>query len=730
VSLVKRAVTVLVAFIIAADAYAAGAAVRPAGMEASSNRHVHTFNDAPVDGVFTDTFGFKLITASGNAELWLNEEYHTVRIKNKTTGYIWGALPLKDAEGLSRTWQSYGNSVAAIECYNADGIEQRFGMHGNADAVYAMTDNGFDCSVDFTELGISFELKLRLTGNKLTFQVPQKSISEAGDYLLKSVTFLPFLGAVYGGGLDGYLFIPDGSGALIRFRQPSNYSSTYDKKIYGPDLSIETVSAPSDLNAHRPNDYTVDEQQVTLPVCGIVHGAKRNGLFCVVEDGDLYASITATPALTNNPYNRVAVRFDYRQKYSRSINRKSGAGSSIPQEHRNALTASLAVYILDGPQAHYDGMAVLYRELLRDNGTLAEITATGDAPLRLEILGADKKKEFIGSSTQVFTTVPQTMEIMAALNESGISNVSLVYRCFTKNNEAGLPFIGKLGSEKDFNELAGYVKSLGGRFYLYANPVLAKRGQINLLFEAANNLSNTHIKQDENYFYRLTEAEARVNNMLGYGGFSFAADRLPSGLYGDYTSGREATRGENFGGFVSLIEKLARGSHMPLYRPNGYMLRYASEYYDAPLAGSQLLYETDSVPFLQIVLSGSVELFGTALNTGTLSTVRLLRHIEYGTFPSFVAAACESIDLFNTAQQDYSSVNFNDWQPVIHEAYEYINGALAPLRGQSIVSHTAFGDGFIKVVYDGGSAVYVNYTDAPKTDGGVTVDAMSYKVTR
>ena len=52
-----------------------------------------------------------------------------------------------------------------------------------------------------------------------------------------------------------------------------------------------------------------------------------------------------------------------------------------------------------------------------------------------------------------------------------------------------------------------------------------------------------------------------------------------------------------------------------MYQPNGYLWKYTSEMYDLPLTGGQLLYESDTVPFLQIVLNGSADLFSAPVNT-------------------------------------------------------------------------------------------------------------------
>lgn len=715
-------------------------------MEAVSNRQVHPFTTTAVENRF-DLGGFNMVLETDQAELWLNKEWNTLRIRNKNTGYIWGGVDLSEAEGLNKSWNNFANSIAAIECYDEAGTEGRYGLTENAVTDYIMNDNGFECHVDYTELGISFTVSVSLTNNKLTFRIDEESIEEGKNnstFKLKSITFFPYLGSSYRDTVDGYMLVPDGSGAIIRFQQPKQYASTYAARVYGKDLGIESLAQPSDLQAYRPNDYVIEEPQVLMPVYGIVHGVKQNGIFAVIENGAEYATITATPALSNNPYNRVAVRFEFRQKYNQSINRKKGAGAIIPQAHLNKILPELSLYIIDGEQAHYDGMAELYRSILQKKGVLQKINNnTSDMPIKLELIGAGLHKEFIGKSLRVFTDIGEFSHIAGSLNDKGITNISYVYKSYTKNNEAGAKLLRQLGSKTELESLIKQLNGLGNRFYLYLNPVSANKDQINKRTEAANNLSNMTIEisrnnralmYDTTYFYRFNEVAKRINAAKSFGDIEYlsgyALDELSYRLYGDFTSGKEKTRDENLTAIINLVEGLADSQRIPLYQPNEYLWSYVSEFYNTPLASGQFLYETDTVPFLQIVVSGSMQMYGPPLNTGSYSRERLLRHIEYGVAPSFTLTYCPSLDLYKTTEEDYISTNYEDWEGYIEETYNIISSALDKVYGHSITEHTALKDGFIRVTYDNGAKVYVNYTSTEQADGEITVQPGWFEVAR
>ena len=118
------------------------------------------------------------------------------------------------------------------------------------------------------------------------------------------------------------------------------------------------------------------------------------------------------------------------------------------------------------------------------------------------------------------------------------------------------------------------------------------------------------------------------------------------------------------------------------------------------------------------------------MNTGTYSVERLLRHIEYGIAPSFVVTGCDSVDLYKTAQEDYITTNYNDWKGSIREAHTMITDALRLVKGQTIMEHLALEDGLIRVTYENGVRIYVNYTEEAKMDNNITVEPGWYKVVK
>lgn len=698
-------------------------------LEANSNRQIHPFDDEKVVSQFT-TEGFQKVGETDELEIYLNRTEAALRILNKATGYIWGAVTVEEAEGLNAAWRCYGNGLVSIECFNEEGVEGRVSIGKNGSAAYEILDNGLICSASFEKEGISFQVKVTWEGSKISMELVEGSLIEGQNeslYTLKSMTFMPFLGSSYSDSVNGYILIPDGSGALIRYRQPANYSSTYASRIYGVDYGIASLASTAD-------NYARAEAQILMPVYGMVHGAYQNGFLAVVDSGAEYATILATPAQTNNPYNWAAARFEFRQKYVKNINRKEGAGANVPQEVPNEVMPKISFYFTEGEQANYDGMAVMYRQMLIEQGILTPLNLEDSGlPLQLEVLGADKKENFLWDTTTVFTTTQQAEVIWKSLADSGITNLDMVYLCYTKNNECGKPILSAVGSNEEFEQLQHIISENGGSFYLYMDPITASKDQITLRTEAANNLSKMEIKWIEaaasisspyTYLYRLSEAEDRVMDAMDrkYGA-DFAIAEITNKLYGDFTSGKEITRKESLSKIMELISVVAADGKVAMYQPNQYLWQFADKAFNMPATNSQIMYESDSVPFVQIVLSGCMEMYGNPINTSSYSTERLLRQIEYGMAPAFTVTGCESIELYNTAQESYFSTCYSDWKPQIMEAHGIVSAGLSEVWGHSIISHECLQTGVIRVEYDNGVQIYLNYTDNAVTVDRVTVES-------
>jgi hypothetical protein len=136
---------------------------------------------------------------------------------------------------------------------------------------------------------------------------------------------------------------------------------------------------------------------------------------------------------------------------------------------------------------------------------------------------------------------------------------------------------------------------------------------------------------------------------------------------------------------------------------------------------SQYLYETDTVPFLQILLSGYIEYFVPFMNDGFFSKLDVLKAIDFGAYPNFILTEIDNYYLAKTPLLYYPSTKFEDWKNSIVDIYKEINKALKHVRGFSISDRDVIAPGIVLVSYENGVSFLINYTENKYEYGNFTV---------
>lgn len=709
-------------------------------VEVGSIRYAHAEKaTAAVENQFTlDEFEKKL--ENNTIEIWFHQDTAGLRIVDKRSGYIWGCSDTTKPDGLNKKWYAFASSLCSIEYYDEDHNEKRVSLSSpEANPEYSWNSTGLTVNAAFPSLGISFTLHLKLTENGFRIDVPEDTITETDSFRLKSMYFLPFLGSVREDAVDGYMFLPDGPGALVRYQKAIEYSSAFAKRVYGPDYGIDNIASPSGLqSSSRSDDYIVDEPQITVPVFGVVHGAKQNAIMSVADSGMEYMTLEAQVAGAVTDFNWVSARFDFRQSYMQPID-KAGTGVYRPQTERNSMSPGQEYIFLTGESADYAGMAVAFRDWLEGRNILKSGTGNSVIPLRLSVLGAEIKKGFLWDPTIVLSDFNKAEDIVSDLRKLGVENLTMIYEGWQKGGINGSRYgetrvESKLGGRQELESLRQLVEE-NGRFYLETSLLSGNERQISKNKQASVNRSKAFTKltrSNSNLMFQdtyLTRPSTALQTLNAYkeslAGFNLYDKNLGQYLYADYTRGNTTTRVETAEMFQKAIQE---ASLTAASNPNMLYWEYIDMIFDMPVTSSQYLFETDMVPFLPIVLKGSVDLYSPDINIGRFSENSILRMIEYGLYPSFIVTAAESYDLSDTPQADLFSVNYNDWRDQIVEIYNLMNEPLRETEGAKIIGHQVLEDGLVRVRYNNGVTIYVNYLSEEKQPDGVAVPAKGVKV--
>jgi hypothetical protein len=208
-----------------------------------------------------------------------------------------------------------------------------------------------------------------------------------------------------------------------------------------------------------------------------------------------------------------------------------------------------------------------------------------------------------------------------------------------------------------------------------------------------------------------------------------ALSSIGNNLYSDFSRNNKIYRDNMMGEIKNTLKNANNKSdRLALYEPNAYALKSADVIFNIPMNNSNYIYETDSVPFIQTVLSGSIDYYAPYLNFGTNTVEEILRLIDYNAYPSYMLTKEYTNKLAKTNLNDIYSTRYNEWKPYILKTYKMVSSVLNEVKGKEIVDRFIPQDNISITIYDGNVAVVVNYSDKSYKYKNVTVEGLSAKV--
>lgn len=698
--------------------------------------------------------GYSRVAQSNALVLYVNPATLNILVLNRKTGYIWGSVPAQQElkqEQLNSDWKSAVDSPVMVNYFDASANSNMgsFQSLGGTVDQFIHLPNGFSSRINLTTMQVRFTLTVQLLGNELLVSIPSESFQEQGTNKIQSIQLYPFLGAVHEGDIPGYMFIPDGSGALMRFSNVvGQYGEPFSRQIYGQDIAINS-----------PTSETAPPQRVTVPVFGVVHGVGHNGFLAIVEHGAYNANIVAYPSGVSTNLNWVSAQFILRYPYFQPTSQNMG-GFNTFQKQRVLQDMQIRYVFLSGKEASYVGMAKAYRQYLVARGELHDnIPKRSNVPLRLDILGAEMRPGLLWNGEVIMTTFAQTGKMVDDLLRSGIHNPEVVYKGWSAGGLTGtnpriFPVSAALGGATGLRALAQNFDVRHIPLYLYENFTDGFRNTSTFQSQtdAVRNITDQLVKrqavlplpglQSDIFsslfsFYispsvavRMAQVDALKLKELGITGV--AVDRTGYKLYSDFSKLETSTRQHSALDYGTMAKYLNRVvGHTVFYMPNAYLLKYSQQIFDIPMSSSQYMYETDSVPFLQIVLHGYKDYFAPLSNFDANPRQELLRMIDYGAYPSFYLTQQASWELKDTPSRNIYTSRYADWKTEIVSEYHQVNQALKLVQNATLVNRTLINrGGVVADAYSNGVTILVNYGTVPEKIGNITLKNQSFSIVR
>ena len=688
----------------------------------------------------------KLICKNNNYSLYFQDKDMIVKVCDLKNGYVWSSS-IKEDEGknLSKSLVSFSKALVTAEVINMKSVKssQAFSvLSENTDEPVKYIENGIEVDVTFPNTGISLIVKITLEEDGLTVAIPDSGIRQENEQTrLGRLYIMPFFGAAYKDTYPGYIFIPDGSGALIRFDKARVYNSMYKGRIYGRDYSINSVRENT-INLRSEFYGAVETPAIMLPVFGIAHGSNQNAFISRITSGAEYCEIHASPAGVVVDYFWAAPQFIYRDIFWQPDN--TGYGFSVSQKQDNVVNAQVEYKFLHGDSANYTGMAVKYRKDLEDEGLLPsfKIEKSSAIPLYIDALMAEPVKSLLGTRVEQMTTLAEIENFVYRLERDGVGPLMISLRGIEPGGYSGRrPEAFKLsravGGKKELEQLYGLLRTNGGQLMIskdFTEVYDHQTSSNNLLYSIERQYTTKAINAylfNKKRFISLDVAYKFVSRIADLPAYyqSISLDSAGKLLYTSFKQDHEYTRAQALGKTKALLETAADvTSHLALQAPNEYALAYADSIFDIPLNHSQLMYETDCVPFMQIVLSGRLPLFSQSANAGVDMMNQTLRLIEFGMYPMYTVTGKASNMLSKSNMNTVFNSQFESIAPYLTEQYKTVNEVLSQVTGKSIVSRRVLEEGVAVVGYEEGIQIVVNYTEKAFNYKNMVVNAGSAKI--
>lgn len=681
-----------------------------------------------------------------NLLLTIDDTTLYMTVTDKATGKSF-ASSIEPASGKLTGWKAFVASPLVLDVVDGQSvITKQQALMGNQVAIdFKLLDNGADALVDFTALGVKIKLQIRLEDDSIAITMPKdgleeypvsKGVGKDGvetftDTRVCGVYLLPCFGATELDEKAGYMLVPEAAGALIAFSDGEGVGNTpFSKRIYGENIGVDK-SVMTGLN--RP------AEQITMPVYGMVYTDDQLGYLAVVEEGSEAAEIMAYPAGVITDYNWAAAHFTLREQYIAQTTRTLGLNSRESKPYMRNMTVRF--YILPGEIASYTGMAKRYRKVLTENGGLN--TADTTYRPRMDFLGAESVQFLLWNSVEPMTSVEQMRDILASCEASGIADPLVVYRGWQPGGltwalgSGSVELERKLGKEGDLISLAQSVRENGGKFMLEIDPVQANPDRLyNMRVDVVRTIGQTIAQHQTgkelypNLYYLTPSRSAEIIKAMadkwGKHVDGLALVKLPNTLYSYYSRGGNHSRSETLNAYRDMLANT--DAMLALENPLSGYLGQTDVFLDLPLDTTSYSFLSAEVPFLPMVLSGQIPYYSTWLNFESNQQKALLKLVEYGAYPSWLLTSEDVQPLIHTNSSDVFSAQWDVLLPTMAEINAKLQSLHAAIDGSRMVKHEPLDTDVVRVSYENGTLVYINYRKVDVAADGVSIPAMGYLV--
>ncbi len=475
------------------------------------------------------------------------------------------------------------------------------------------------------------------------------------------------------------------------------------------------------------------------------------GYIAIIEEGEAMAKLNLKHYGAQSKYNTVQVLVSPRPKDTYILSDAVSVGSNnsvtVISERKYVGDFKLRYMMLSDAElakknnvekyysASWLGMATAYRDYLSSpysTGTqrlpedqqftvldrLTSADVKDDIPLYIETFGAmqtiEKRLSVPVEVTVALTSFKDIQQMYDDLSGENIKNVNFKLTGYYNGGMFSsvpyrLKFEKAVGGKDGFNELIADAKKEGYGVFLdfdFAYVTMAdafdglsdSRDLIKTIddrYTTKRYYSAT--RQSYTTYFEMAISPSRFDHFydkvtekyLEYNPIGISLSTLGSDLSSDFDEDEPYNREDNKAFTAKIFEKASNDyGNVMSESANYYTWRYIDHMINMAVDSSRYNMASASVPFLGVVLHGSVQFAGTPMNMEGNIGYSMLKAIENGSGLYFILSY-QNTDILKDDFQlsEYYSVRYDIWFKELVERYNTANSVLKDLQTKLIIDH-------------------------------------------
>ncbi|MBR1864166.1 MAG: hypothetical protein IJ806_08790 [Ruminococcus sp.] len=622
-----------------------------------------------------------------------------------------------------------------------------------ASCVWKEGNNGVVITYKYKAEGVNVKIHYELCEDNLyvymdSSEVEEANISTVDGKILTKVQLAPYFGAmpatdIDGNPVEGYMIIPDGSGAVIKYNNGKGNYPDYTQQVYGRDYTAVPLNAPKVT------------EQAYMPVVATVNG--KDGLVAVASDGDANVYAKAQVSGQNKQaYN--CCYFEFETRSSDTYFMSGDTSNKLNVFEKDEIKTErfgvryYAVEGKNGEDVNYADCAEVYRDYLIKNKGLTAGDVSG-TDLYLDMFGGVvKRTSIVGLPFNLKTEITgfdQAGEIVQQLKDKGVGTFQVNYNDWTNDTmknkiSTKVKPSGTLGGKSDFNDFLAtdnvtvypslnnftFKKSSAGYWTLTATAIrisnaYSRQSSYSLSFGVAKKGVSPALLSPSKYSQAMEQmidsySDKGINN-IGFGMFS-------SRLVGDYTRRDTYVRNKTMGVLVDEYSKAKDKIGSVIGdEANAYILPYVSTVTNVPVSSSGYVITDMDIPFYQMVVHGYVPYATTAINKSSDTDETFMLSLAAGSQIHYDFTYVDPDILQDTDYNDLYYTNYKGWLDAAANQYKAANDVLSGVADYTISKYEVSEDGNeITTTYSKDGAkdvvIVINKADATAKVDGTVID--------